>query len=221
MTERRPLTAATAAGLGIAALGVTGVLLLFKAFAPPGPFTNGHVVARELAVFGVAALLLLIVTRGERRDLASVGLHGRHWGKSLLWSAGIYAAAMLAAVAGIGLSRALGIRELPAFSRYRELSAGVMTLVMLRAGVVEELCYRAYLIERLEQLGGRWPAVVLLPALCFGLLHYTQGWQGIIVGFAVGLVMALAYRHTRDLKANIIAHFLIDFISNVLPRLGR
>jgi membrane protease YdiL (CAAX protease family) len=42
-----------------------------------------------------------------------------------------------------------------------------------------------------------------------------------LIAFALGLVMALTYRKTRDLKANIIAHFLIDFISNVLPLLTK
>jgi len=218
MTTSRPIPAATLAGLGVAAFGISAVLLLFKALAPAGQFTASFVLARELAIFGVAGLLLLIVTRGEKRDLASLGLHGRHWGKSLLWSAGIYLVAMLAALTGIGLSRALGIQELPAFSRYQNIPIWVMTFIMLRAGVVEELCYRAYLYERLEQITGNWIVSLLLPALFFGLLHYTQGPQGIIVGFAVGLVMALAYRQTRDIKANIIAHFLIDFISQVLPR---
>lgn len=217
MTNPRKVSLPTILGFLVAGFGVTFVLLLFKMAAPAGQLTNAFVVVRELSLFVVPGVLLFIVTRGEKLGLDSVGLHGRHWGKSLLWSVLIYGLCMGAAVASIGLCHLLGIKELAGFKLYQNISPWVMTLMMVRAGIVEEICYRGYLLERLEKINGHWAVYVLLPAVFFGLLHYTQGPRGMLIAFAVGLVMALAYRKTRDLKANIIAHFLIDFISIVLP----
>ena len=221
MTNRRTVSPFTLLGLLVAGFGVSLVTMLFRLAAPDGQLTNAFVVARELSVFAVAGLLLLIVTRGEKLGLASIGLHGRHWGKSLLWSVLIYGLCMIAALAVIGICHVLEIKEHAGFKLYQHVSPWVMTLVMVRAGIVEEICYRGYLMERLEKINGHWAVTVLLPSVFFGLLHYTQGPRGMLIAFALGLVMALTYRKTRDLKANIIAHFLIDFISNVLPLLTK
>ena len=221
MANPRTVSPVTILGLLVAGFGVSFVVLLFKLAAPAGQLTNAFVVARELAVFAVAGVLLLIITRGEKLGLASIGLHGRHWGKSLLWSALIYGLCMVAALAVIGLSHVLGLKELAGFKLYQDVSPWVMTLVMLRAGIVEEICYRGYLLERLEKINRHWTVCVLLPSVFFGLLHYAQGLRGMLIAFVLGLVLALTYRKTRDLKANIIAHFLLDFISNVLPLLTK
>jgi membrane protease YdiL (CAAX protease family) len=49
----------------------------------------------------------------------------------------------------------------------------------------------------------------------FALLHYTQGWSGIIISFAAGAVLTATYWWKRNLPANMIAHFLIDFLANI------
>jgi membrane protease YdiL (CAAX protease family) len=40
-----------------------------------------------------------------------------------------------------------------------------------------------------------------------------------VIATAAGLLLAFFYLRTRDLKANIMAHFLVDFIPNVLAPL--
>jgi membrane protease YdiL (CAAX protease family) len=97
------------------------------------------------------------------------------------------------------------------------LSLWTITLVTIRAGVAEEVFMRGYLLERLTTISAsKWMAggLSLIP---FALLHYPgQGWAGVLVSFLAGLVLTLFYFWKRDLKANIIAHFLVDFIPNVV-----
>ena len=94
-------------------------------------------------------------------------------------------------------------------------------VVVFRAGFVEELFYRGYAIERLRSLG--WPraAAAIVPLVIFSLLHYSGGPVNILIAFILGGILTAFYLWRRDLVANIIAHFLVDFIANVAPRLVR
>jgi hypothetical protein len=47
-----------------------------------------------------------------------------------------------------------------------------------------------------------------------------DGWLGnIIIALAFGAILSASSLWRRDLVANMIGHFLVDFVSNVLPRL--
>jgi membrane protease YdiL (CAAX protease family) len=89
----------------------------------------------------------------------------------------------------------------------------------VRAGVGEELFYRGYAIERLQALGFNrfWAAAI--PLLIFSVGHWTTGWQNVVTAFWVGSMLAVFYLWRRDLLANMTAHFLVDFIGVVVPRL--
>jgi membrane protease YdiL (CAAX protease family) len=100
--------------------------------------------------------------------------------------------------------------------RYRSISPAVILLMVLRAGLVEEIFYRGYLMERLEKISGKWIVYFLFPLIFFGLWHFRQGLPGIILSFSLGAVLAFMYWKKRDLKANIITHFMVDFIPNLL-----
>jgi membrane protease YdiL (CAAX protease family) len=91
----------------------------------------------------------------------------------------------------------------------------VVSLSMLRAGVAEEIFYRGFAIERLQSLAGKFLAG-LIPLTIFALSHYRQGLGGIIAAFVLGGVLTASYLKFRDLLANITAHFLGDFVLNVL-----
>jgi phosphatidylinositol glycan class B len=61
----------------------------------------------------------------------------------------------------------------------------------------------------------------LVPLLVFAAAHYRQGAGGIIAAFVLGGIFTAFYVRFRDLLANITAHFLGDFVLNVvLPLLG-
>ena len=208
----------TVLGLVLAFFGAPLLILVFNQYTEGAPLTNELVVTRETGLFLVAGLLLVLITRGEKLCLDSIGLHNKHWGKSLVLAL-IITISSLALLAGLlGIFQLVGI---PFGSggesdRYSQVSLPVITYMVMRAGVIEEICYRGYIIERLEKYTGSQVIYLYLPALIFGLVHYRQGLGGIIIATAAGLLLAFFYVKKRDLKANIIAHFSVDFIPNVL-----
>jgi membrane protease YdiL (CAAX protease family) len=110
----------------------------------------------------------------------------------------------------------LGIRYGEGDGSAVSTSLWVTLLVVIRAGVAEEVFYRGYAIERLESLtGSRWVAI-LLPLVCFAGFHFRQGLPGIFLALALGAILTGLYLWKRNLAANIVAHFLIDFGPNVL-----
>ena len=171
----------------------------------------------------LAGILILVIIHGEKESLRSIGLHNDHWGKS------IGLAILLTIISFVILLLIVAI--LPYFNvqvgggesaRYDSISLWTMLFVVTRAGIVEELFYRGYLMERLNKIsnGNQWVYFVL-PLVVFALAHYKQGVQGIFISFVAGLILAVAYWKKRDLKANIMAHFLVDCIPNVLvPAFG-
>jgi len=209
---------ATVFGLLTAFFLVPLFLYLFPLVWPADPLTNTYVMARETGVFLIAGILILIIIKGEGKGLASIGLHNKSWLKSFGLSFLILMISLGIILLCLSLFGYLGISfgEGAESKSYDNISLWVMTFLVLRAGIVEELCYRGYIIERLENLSHSWIIPVLLPAVIFALLHYKQGIGGIIISFLTGLVMAVSYWKKRDLKANMIAHFSIDFIANVL-----
>ena len=224
MQETFRTPAITWVGLALALFGAPIVIYIFQTLAPDGPFTNQFVLAKEISVFAVAGILLLLILKGEKLGLDSIGLHSRNWGKSILWGllgvliAGVALAILLFIFSKVGISFGEGAEA----TRYKNVSLWVIFIMVLRAGIVEEICYRGYVIQRLEKISNRWIVYFLIPLILFALFHYRQGIGGIIISFVAGAILALLYLKRRDLKANIITHFLVDFIPNVLiPALSK
>ena len=209
--------AITNLGLALALFGVPLLIFIFQLNAP-AIYTNQFVIAKELSIFALTAILLLLITKGEKLGLDSIGLHHRNWGKSILWGliGTVIAIAALAILLFIFPKVGVKFGEGGESARYKNVSLWVMTLMVLRAGIVEEICYRGYAIERLEKMTGNWIIYFLLPLILFGLFHFKQGIAGIIISFVAGAILAVLYIKRRDLKANFITHFLVDFLPNVL-----
>ncbi len=161
----------------------------------------------------------LIIRRGEKLPFSSIGLGTLRWSKSLGW--GVVLTVGIIVFGSIAdLIAVLTHYQPNEFARQlTRLPVWLLTLTCVRAGVGEELFYRGYAIERLQALGlGRfWAAAI--PILIFSVGHWTSGWQNVVTAFIVGSVLAAFYLWRRDLLANMIAHFLVDFIGVVVPRL--
>jgi len=95
----------------------------------------------------------------------------------------------------------------------------LITLIVLRAGVVEELFYRGYAIERLQAVGLKRAWAAGVPLVIFALGHWTGGAANILIALALGAILSGFYLWRRDLVANMIGHGTVDFIANVLPNL--
>ncbi|HSE42136.1 MAG TPA: type II CAAX endopeptidase family protein [Acidobacteriota bacterium] len=215
-TQRTPFI--TYVGLALALFGVPLLIFYFQTSAPPGPFTDRFVLTKELSIFALTGVLLLLIIKGEKLGLDSIGLHNRNWGKSVLWGfiGALIAFAALAILLLIFSQFGIKFGEGEEGARYKNVSLWVITIMVLRAGIVEEVCYRGYVIERLEKMTGNWIVYFLIPLILFAVFHYRQGTPGVIIAFVAGAILAVLYLKRRDLKANIITHFIVDFVPNVL-----
>ena len=183
----------------------------------PDP-TFASALIKEIGMWLVAAVLLVIIRVGEGQPLSSVGLGTARWGKSILW--GLLLGVVCLLVAG-GLITLTGYSGGATGKTMDKLPTWLIGLIVVRAGVVEELCYRGYAIERLHALGLPRSLAAGVPLLIFGVGHWTGGWSNIVIALVLGGILALFFIWRRDLAANMIGHWFVDFVGNVLPRLLR
>lgn len=208
---------ATLAGLAIALLGIPAIVQGFRAvFGPPA--STPPFVAKELTILLAAALLIWIVRKKEGLPLTSIGLGTSPVGKSILRGllGVVFCAAGLAAC--VGLSKLLGwpFGQGTLGSASYEPPLWAVALAVLRAGTVEEIFYRGYALERLRSLTGNWLWYAAAPLVLFAAFHFRQGYAGILIAFVLGGILTLMYLKWRDLLANMVTHFLVDFIPNIL-----
>lgn len=192
-------SSATWAGLFIALFGILiirwAVSLFYPAFSLPAT------IWKESLTWLCVITLLFIMRRGEYLPLRSVGLGTASVKSSLLW--GAILAALCGLVGGVvaSLTHFKGGETGAALAKF---PVWLVFLVVLRAGIVEELFYRGYAIERLQLLGlNRWWAGVI-PLLIFGFGHGTNGWANVVLALALGAVVTAFYLWRRDLVANMI-----------------
>ena len=203
----------TLIGLAIALFGVPAIIFVYhRIVADPG--ASGSVALRELLILALATFLLWIVVTRERLPLSSIGLRWDHFGRSLAWGLGLALVLFAALVGCLALYSLLGIRYGEGGRIAVSMWATLLTLV--RAGVVEEMFYRGYALERLEGLtGSKWVAAGVA-LLAFAGFHYGQGPAGMLIALLFGAILTGFYLWKRNLVAVIFAHFLVDFVPNIL-----
>ena len=205
---------ATWAGLAISLFAMVVIRQVFVFLAPEITFASA--VLKEALIWLSAVTLLVIIRRGERLPMRSIGLGTARWWKSILWG---FTIAIVSAVAVGALAYATGYGHGPGSAAFEKLPLWLITLIVLRAGVVEELFYRGYAIERLRLVGlGRFWSVAI-PLIIFSFGHWSGGAANILIAFAAGLILTGFYLWRRDLVANMIGHGLVDFVANVVPQL--
>jgi uncharacterized protein len=183
LTTNRPSVArisrATWMGLFLSLFAMVVIRHAFVFFVPE--ITLGSAILKETLIWASAAALLLIIRRGERLSMRSIGLGTARWWMSILW--GLVIAVVSAAVVG-GLAYVTGYGHGPGSAAFEKLPLWLITLIVFRAGVVEELFYRGYGIERLQMLGlGRFWSVTI-PLVIFSLGHWSGGAANILIAFA-------------------------------------
>jgi membrane protease YdiL (CAAX protease family) len=205
---------ATWLGLLISLFAMAVIRYAFVFFVPEVTF--GWAILKEVLIWVNAGTLLVIVRRGERLPFRSIGFGKSRWWKSILWGL------VIALVSGVmvgGLAYLTGYGHGPGSATFEALPLWLITLIVFRAGVAEELFYRGYAIERLRMVGlGRfWSAAI--PLIIFSLGHWSGGAANILIALAAGAILTGFYLWRRDLLANMIGHGLVDFVANVLPKL--
>jgi membrane protease YdiL (CAAX protease family) len=205
---------ATWAGLAISLFALVVIRQAFVFFVPEPTFASA--LLKEALIWLNAVALIVIIRRGEHLSLRSIALGTARWWKSILWG---FIIAIVSAVAVLALAHVTGYGHGPGSSAFEKLPLWLITAIVFRAGVVEELFYRGYAIERLQMIGlGRFWSVAI-PLVIFSLGHWSGGAANILIGFAAGLILTGFYLWRRDLAANMIGHGLVDFVANVLPKL--
>jgi len=208
------ISRATWAGLFLSLFAMVVIRHAFVFFVPE--ITLASAILKETLIWASAAALLVIIRCGEHLSFRSIGLGTCRWWKSIVW--GLVIAIVSAGVVG-GLAYLTGYGHGPGSAAFEKLPLWLITLIVLRAGVVEELFYRGYAIERLRMigLGPFWS--VTIPLVIFSLGHWSGGAANILIAFAAGIILTGFYLWRRDLVANMIGHSLVDFVANVVPRL--
>lgn len=208
------ISPATWAGLFLSLFAMVVIRQALAFFVPE--ITFAWAILKETLIWASAAALLLIIRRGERLPMRSIGLGTARWWVSIFW--GLVIAVVSAAVVG-SLAYLTGYGHGPGSAAFEKLPLWLITAIVLRAGVVEELFYRGYAIERLRMVGlGRFWSVTI-PLVIFSLGHWSGGAANILIAFAAGLILTGFYLWRRDLVANMVGHGLVDFVANVLPKL--
>ncbi len=187
--------------------------------APGGEI--GARLAREGLWWAIAAALLAWVLLVEKRPLSSIGLK-----RPGLATFGWALAGMVALMASVMLSfglilPALGLEmNRAATGSITALPLWLQLAMFVRAGIVEEILYRGYPIERLTELTGSPWLAATLPGLIFIGAHYAfwGGGQLIVVAFGT-LILTLLCLWRGDLICCMIAHAATDTIGFTLARL--
>ncbi|MDB5724428.1 MAG: Abi/CAAX domain protein [Novosphingobium sp.] len=201
-------------GLAVSLFGIQVVIGVYKLLG----FTrsdSGAVIVRELCILALVGLVLWIVRAKEQLPLTSIGLKRGPIGATILWTLVVLIAFAATLFLCLGLI-------LPALGLAYGSSGGlapalpVTLLVVIRAGIAEEVFYRGFAIERIEALTGSKALAAGVPLVMFAAFHFSQGIAGVIVAFFIGAVATGFYMVKRNLGVLIAAHFLIDFIPNVL-----
>jgi uncharacterized protein len=198
-------------------LSLFSMLIIRRAFRAITPEPGAALVlAREACMFASAGLLAWIVRRKVGLSPRAIGIGTSPVWKSLAWGvviaiACIVPAALIAKFTGYGHGAASqGFAKLPVW---------LVFIVVVRAGVVEELFYRGYAINLLQKLGVGRTAAWAIPLVIFSTAHWTGGWTNILMALVLGGVLTAFYLWRRDLVSNMFGHFLVDFVTNVLPAL--
>ena len=191
-----------------------GLSLLMGLGAPfISPKHSGFWLA-EAFWWGLAAVLLVWVLKVERRPLATLGLGRMSW-RSLVLGLGVALLTIVCTALTVKLVfPLLGLPfNQPALQRVTDLPFALQALLALRAGVVEELIYRGYILGRgSELLRYQWLAFAL-SVVVFTLAHLASwGAAHLILVVMAASILGLLFVWRRDLGCNMLAHGLTDLL---------
>jgi len=178
----------------------------------------GHLIGNEAIWWIYVAAILLYVRKIECRLLSSIGFRTPGIRNIAL---GVCAGLLITAVLG-----AMYFVVLPALhlndSMASTSNAGALMaapfwwrfISTIRAAVTEEVLFRGYAMERIEELSGSRTVAVVVSCVIFTLAHVSSwGWSHELFVAVGGLAFSLLYLWRRNLWVNIIAHFIVDAVS--------
>lgn len=185
------------------------------------------------AVVWIANILMLIFVwiglklRGETWKDFGLNFKPVSWKegiKMFLLSLFVFILAVSGFIIGsIVMANITGIPEGANMSGYNYLKNNIGMLFLTLGGVYivssfgEEVIYRAFLINRISELGQKTKKAtviaIILSSIIFGLVHYEWGPMGIVQTGFMGLALAICYiKLKKRLWVLILAHAYMDTI---------
>ena len=174
----------------------------------------GHLAGYELIWWTIVTIILLYVLFVERRPLCSIGFH-----KLGFWN--ILFGILAGAVSLVSLYF-IYLKLFPLFHVNQTVETTQMNQLIatpfwwrlvstIRAAVCEEILFRGYAIERLQEISRSGAAAGIISCAIFALAHVGEwGWAHLLVAGVVGAILTLLYLWRRNIWANAIAHFIVD-----------
>ncbi len=193
----------------LAVLGLSIDLRWFEEAWPGGLTVFGKMILLDAAIYG----FMLV------RRLEGVGFDLRmRW--SDLWTGA--RGFLFYAPLGLILGFAMGF-----FHPHQDYPAplavfGGVVFTFLFIAIPEELFFRGWVQNLLENRLGRWPALGITSVL-FGLSHfnkqtYTFNWRYVVLATVAGVFYGLAWRRDRRVAASSITHTLVDTVWSIFLR---
>jgi len=196
-----------------AAMGIIAILIAFFSlvlgFRALGLVGDQRII-REVVFFAFGIAVLIAVKRGERRPLSSMGLH-RPTLKTLWWSIAA-TLALLSITACTYAALTMAGLPTPGGDGGSGNPLWMVLIIALRAAFVEELVFRGYVLERLENIRlGSFFAIVWSAGL-FVAAHLSAKFETIFFLVPAAIFFGAVFVWKRDLVVCMVAHFVVDFV---------
>ena len=206
-------SAAGAVGLFVALVApVLYALVLHPALVEPHLSPTAAALTGLGAMWFLAACVLLLIVHVEALPLTSIGLVPTSVRRVLLAAGAGIALSLLVPLLSVAAGRALPGAETGTIGDVVTRSWVVLLIAVVTAAVTEEVLFRGYAMERILSATGSRAAAVVVPLVCFVLLH-AGGWSSAhVLGVVIplGLALSLLYLWTRNLIIVVVAHFVAD-----------
>ena len=155
------------------ALGLLIALIL--PFVPIGRWiapgqTISALLIREAVWWSYAAAVIVWLLVVEQKSLSSIGFRAPTWRTFVFgFLAGLVLTAILISQFAIiiPLLHLSGAAAASVWAQIMKTPYWYRVLMVLRAAVVEEILFRAYLMEKVHQLTGSWAAAIFLSVVAF------------------------------------------------------
>ena len=225
--ERPPTNKLAQVGelVGVLILPLLAIIFVVP-LAGDDPFAR-HGVVLVANVLMLAMVWLGLRVRGQGCEHFGLSLrpaNRRTVFRAVLQSFAVFVAAVAATVVGaVVMSSIFGRPEGADMSGFDYLHDNLPMLILVLVAVYfnasfgEEVIYRAFLINRIAELGSgsksAWRLGVLISSLVFGLIHSGWGLVGMVQMTFMGLALAVSYLVVRrNLWVTILAHGYLDTI---------
>lgn len=187
----------------------------FAALAPTGEPSFGYVVALTLLDVVVVVGLVAAFLRARNESVRELLLGARPPQREAALGVLLTPPIVVAAIGGFLLLGWLapGLRNVPDNPFEAMLGtpgrALLFTLVVVLAGGFREELQRAFILRRFDQhlqhLGGGWLGLAVF-SVAFGLGHFIQGWDTVVVTGALGVLWGALYLTRGSAVAAMVSH---------------